>query len=180
MKVRRICAVCSAGLLVVAFTGCGKVADKVAKKGVEKSIEHSTGGSVDVNSNGNGFSIKDKNGNEYSAGQANSLPQGWPKAILPVPDGFKIVSSTKLKQSDGMSRSVSAQGKGDPEKIIASYKKGLTSAGYEIQTESQIGGMNSIAAKKGNTNVSVGTVGDSGSSDLTVTMNVVESANSSN
>ena len=178
MKVRRICAACSAGLLVVALAGCGKVADKVAKKGVEKGIEKSTGASID--SNGNGITIKDKNGNEYSAGQANSLPEGWPKDILPVPDGFKIVGSTKLKQSDGMSRSVSAQGKGDPEKIVASYKKRLTSAGYEIQTESQIGGMNSIAAKKGNTNVSVGAVGDSGSSDITVTMNVIETASSSN
>lgn len=163
MKVHRIGIGLATALLVISSAGCGKIADKAAKKvtekGVEKTIESKTGGKVDLDTKDGGFKVETKDGSKVQMGSNASLPDGWPK-ILALPKGFKVNVSTTTMDDETPRKSVTATGKGDGAKIFATYKKNLKSAGYEIESESSadVGGDNQmlqLRAESGKSNVSV-------------------------
>lgn len=142
-KTHKFFAAAAIAALVTTGTGCGKIADKAAekvtKKGIEKTIEHKTGGKVDIDTDGDGgFSYQTKDGSKYQAGSNATLPGDWPK-LLAIPKGFKIITSTTSKDDRDSLSVVTAHGKGDPAKLFDTYKKRVEDAGYEIANETSMG-----------------------------------------
>lgn len=173
---RSAAAVAVCGVLVMAGTGCGKASDKVSEKIAEKSIEQAGGGKVDIDSDGDGVTIKNDDG-EYSTGSAKKLPDNWPSDILPVPDGFEIGNVTNIKTGSGESIMVTVTGDGDVGELIDSYADGFKSNGLEVALQSTTGDGGMVMGTKDATSYQVtASVDDDG---VTVQMTTVTDATES-
>lgn len=178
MKTQKLAIGIATALLVVGTTGCGKVADKVGKKvtekGLEKTIEHQSGGKVDIDSDDGGLRMKTKDGSEYQLGSGSKLPDDWPK-LLALPEGFKVAMSTTMQIDESPRSTVTATGKGDPKKIYTTFKKRIESAGYEIDSESSMGAggdssMERFAATKADSRLSVMVSADSDKGEVALSL----------
>ncbi len=92
MTKRRIAAAVGIASLLLLGASCGKAAEKVGEKASEKAFEKSMGddAKVDIDRNG-GYTVKDKDGGEYSVGTKSKLPADWPSEMA-IPKGFTVQS----------------------------------------------------------------------------------------
>lgn len=169
---RRFAMAIVAGALALGISACGTASDKIA----EKSLEAATGGNVDVDSDGNGLSIKTEDG-EFSTKATNKLPDGWPSAIMPLPDGFTVQAANTMKTGDGAAQTVSAVGVGDPEKIIQDYADAFEKNGVEVVNQST-GMYNGVNGTKDHVTYSVTVFGDEDDGETTITLSVVDTPDS--
>jgi hypothetical protein len=114
----------AAGALLLG--GCGNATETIAEK--------ATGAEVDVNDDGS-FSVKGKDGSEYSVGRSE-LPRDWP-TVLALPDGATITSSAS---SDGVATVSYDLSGGTPESAVAFHAARLEGDGYTQVMESTMGG----------------------------------------
>lgn len=119
---------------------------------VERAIEKSTGGSVDIDFDENGsYRIQGENGESYSAtaGENVSLPDNWPDSVSIVP-GAKISYAGSMNNGDtgeGLSV-VYTTSKSAPE-VGEFYKSELQSNGWSIEGTIATGDGSMITAKQG-------------------------------
>jgi hypothetical protein len=121
-------------LPAVALAGCGD--DKAAEKIAEKAIEADSGGDVDIKDGE--VSVTDDEGNKSTMTSSDELPDGFPKEV-PLPDGAKIQSGTKVSTGDDGDTFVVTAAVDDASKdVLAFYKDELDGfkTDMEIATDS--------------------------------------------
>ena len=94
---RSVVAVAFAGT-ALALSGCGEAADQVAEEAVEQAIEGQGGGDVEIDADGESFSVEGEDGSEFSVG-SDELPDDFPTEV-PIPEGATVESSSTVK-TDG-------------------------------------------------------------------------------
>ena len=124
-------AVIAALALTPALASCGMATEKAAEQLAEQAI----GGDVDV-SDGE-VTITDDEGNAVSVGEDVAIPDTWPSEI-PLYDGgtLQMVSVT----NDGSATAMWLV-EGSATDAAAAYGSSLESAGFTVDTESNMGGM---------------------------------------
>jgi len=184
-----------AGAVIVAAVlgtaGCGKAADKLSEKAVEKGIEAQSGGKVDIDGNkvkitgkdgevsyeadGKGnVKITGKDGESSSTyGDGAKLPNGWP-AVVKLPADLKLTSSSTNSTSDGKTMMVMAESSIDVKKMFEDFKSQLEKAGFDItgesMTESDGSSYGSLQADNGKLAVNVSVSGAGTGTDKNVVL----------
>ena len=98
MKIKTsVVAVAVAGV-ALALTGCGQAAEQAAEEAAEQAIEAQGGGDVEIDADGESFSVEGEDGSEFSVGN-DELPDDFP-AEVPIPEGGTVESSSSV-QTDG-------------------------------------------------------------------------------
>jgi len=98
MKIKTsVVAVAVAGV-ALALTGCGQAAEQAAEEAAEQAIEAQGGGDVEIDADGESFSVEGEDGSEFSVG-SDELPDDFP-AEVPIPEGGTVESSSSV-QTDG-------------------------------------------------------------------------------
>lgn len=82
------------GLAVLGAAGCGKVAEEAAEKAAEEAIESSSGGSAQVDLDGDGEVTIESDEGTYTAG-TGEVPEAWPDDV-PLPDGLQVDAASAL------------------------------------------------------------------------------------
>ncbi len=115
-------------MLIFSLGGC---AQRVATKMIEKALEQSGAGDVDVDLDKGEVNITDKEGNEMSIGGAD-LPKDWP-SVVPVSKDIKV-QSTFSQTTDGKKGwTVVGNIDGSAEAIYQYYKNELS--GWNEQSD---------------------------------------------
>ncbi|MFN8019484.1 MAG: hypothetical protein U0P45_15380 [Acidimicrobiales bacterium] len=131
---RKVAALGLAGVLVLVGTGCGKAAEKVQ----EKALEKSTGAKdVDINKDGD-VTVKDKDGNTFQVGNAD-LPSDWPEDLKP-PSSVKLAGAQTSTTNGKKSLIVSGETSDSFDDIYRGIKSQLEAAGYEITNDTNTSG----------------------------------------
>jgi hypothetical protein len=159
-------------LVVLSFSGCAKVGEKIA----EKAIEKAAGGNVDLNLNKDGVTVKDKEGGQTQIGENAKLPDGWPSSECAVYPDLKLSMSTKTKNSDSGKNEFSILGevtKGSIKDVYNWYKDKYGSGWETITdqyTESNDGDIAFLNFKndKYEVGIMIGKSGDTASLTMTV------------
>ena len=99
----------AAACVALLLAGCGAAAEKVGEKATEKMIEEQTGGSVDVNTDGDG-SVEIETEDGTASFGTGEVPDEWPE-FLGLPDDLKIQSGSTMESSDGRLVSIPAREK---------------------------------------------------------------------
>lgn len=83
MKIRKMLGILLVVVLVLSFSGCSKITEKIAEKGMEKLVENATGAEVDISKDGakievDGGSIQSGDNLKWPKDAMGDLPE--PKA----------------------------------------------------------------------------------------------------
>lgn len=132
----------------IAFTGC--FWSSITGKSTIKTNDGT------VTTDKNGIEIKDKDGSTTSVNtgdsKGTSLPEGYPKDIVPVIDGAKIVMSAKNQDANKKITFVIAlESKKEITEVGNFYKDVMENA--EEKVESEVNNWISIGGKKAKNNV---------------------------
>ncbi len=155
MRLKVVCVLCLAVLVLAPLTGCGAA--------VQKAAEKATG--VDVNNDGNKVTITGNEGDkvEMQGGDDVSLPDGFPKDV-PLYEGAKLIMSNSYTTDGNTAYTAVYETSDDVATVHAWYKDALPKAGWTIEGDvvnsSDGSSMAVIGAKKGDTTLNVA-VGDS-------------------
>ncbi|HWJ60323.1 MAG TPA: hypothetical protein VNS19_00010 [Acidimicrobiales bacterium] len=138
---------------VLFLSSCGAAAEKAGEKATEKLIEEQTGGSVDVNTDGDGsVEIKTEDGSAtFGTGE---VPEEWPE-FLTLPDDLEIQSGSTMDASDGRLVSIVGVTNESPEDILDRYKEALTDWEISGETTSTGGGSTLTGAQWDNSEARV-------------------------
>jgi len=135
-------AVILAGTLIL--TGCGE--EKVA----EKAIESSTGGQADVDVDDDTVTVN-TNGSSFTAGEAVSLPSGFPSDVYVIDGTIKAATTV----TEGEVYSVSIQTDTSVSDAADEYQEELANDGWEVNMTLNAGGVSSMTAQKDNRTVTI-------------------------
>ena len=175
---KRTLTIMIAGLTAVfALGACGSATDAVSK-GAQGAIESATGCKVDAHNDKNTkVECKGKDGKgSFSVGDGATLPDGFPKSDVPMPDG-KIVSSIS-SEINGKPAYIVTVKVGDSVSTAADdYKQALEDKGFTTDPNSSFdlggGGLTAFTVKGTDWDVHVvganGTAG-AGGNGLVVTV----------
>jgi hypothetical protein len=105
-------------MLVFSLGGC---AQRVATKMIEKALEQSGAGDVDIDLDEGEVNITDEEGNEMSIGGAD-LPEDWP-SVVPVSKDIDVQSSFSQTVDGKKGWTVIGLFKGSGESLYEYYKK---------------------------------------------------------
>lgn len=124
-----LAAVMCAGILAA----CGNPAEQAAQNIVEQAVEGATGGDVDLSDDS--MSVTDAEGNEFAVGGDITMPDNWPAEVPEYSGTLSMVSV----QTDGTAY---AMWMADTTAIEAAdgYGQQLTSAGFALEQDSNMGG----------------------------------------
>jgi hypothetical protein len=75
MKFKKVISVLLIVVMILSFSACGKITEKIAEKGIEKIIEDKTGAEVDITKDGASISV---DGGSMQSGE----DLDWPKAAM--------------------------------------------------------------------------------------------------
>jgi hypothetical protein len=75
MKIKKNISILLIVVMVLSFSACGKITEKIAEKGIEKLIEDKTGAEVDINKDGASISV---DGGSMQTGE----DLDWPKEAM--------------------------------------------------------------------------------------------------
>lgn len=130
---RRLCVAAAAALLsVVGLSGCG-LGDKAANEAVDKVLEESSGGDVDIDSEDGSVTVEDEDGRTTVG--TSKLPEEFP-ADVPLPsEEFEVISSTV--QGDALGAMLSLSSSADVTALADRLSAELETAGYELGTKSE-------------------------------------------
>lgn len=86
-----------AGALLVATTGCDRLASKAMETAIERAVNAQGDGNVDIDLRGGQVTIRDQDGSastvNYAAGNNGvELPRNFPSGELPLPNGKLIMA----------------------------------------------------------------------------------------
>lgn len=129
-------------------TGCDKVkekiSEKVAEKITEKAIESQTGGSVDIERNGEKITFVGKDGKGTMQVGGGKVPGDFPKSV-PVYPGAKVAASWTSSKGDKTAHVLTLESDDAPDKVVGYYKANL--ATLEKKFEMNSGDMSMLQMK---------------------------------
>lgn len=162
--------------LIIPVASCARVGSKIAEDAIEKALEKSSGGNVDLNLEEGGAVVKDEKGGETQIGENVSLPEGWPNDVPVYPD-TNFSMSTKTKNGETGKNEYAVWGivtKGSVEEVYNWYKEKFS--GWEFTTDqytkSDDGDLAFLYLKSSAYEVSV-TIGESGD-ETSLGMQIIE------
>lgn len=145
---KRTVTIMIAGLIAVfALGACGAANDAVSD-GAKGAIESATGCKVD-DANKDNTKVQCKNGkNSFSVG-TGELPDGFPKADVPLPDG-KIASGVSTEVDGKPAYNVTVKIDGSLSTAADDYQRALEDKGFTVDKESSfsLGGSGGLTAFK--------------------------------
>jgi hypothetical protein len=145
LKTNRACTALFAATLVVATAACG--GGSSSDKAAEKIIENATGGSVQVDKNGEKIKIETKEGTfESSTGSSAKVPNGFPSSI-PLPKNLKLASAATLGKVFTLGYT---GGAADIKKACEEVRAGFKAAGFSEELYAETGGSIVGGVTKGN------------------------------
>ena len=149
------------------LAGCKRIQERMAQKAVEKALEESTGGKVDID--GKGLSIKGADGKgTVAVGAGATLPKDFPKDV-PIYPGAKVVVAIQSNDKDKTGYMVSLESKDAPAKIAAYYKANLK--GFTQSVDMNTGDSYTLAMTKESTGTSMTmSAASSGTGDTSITL----------
>jgi hypothetical protein len=163
-------------LSLVIPVSCARVGSKIAENAIEKALEKSSDGNVDLDLEKGGAVVKDEKGGETQIGENISLPEGWPNDVPVYPD-TNFSMSTKTKNGETGKNEYAVWGivtKGSVEEVYNWYKEKLS--GWEFitdqYTKSDDGDLAFLYLKSKAYEVSV-TIGES-SDEASLGMQIIE------
>lgn len=125
-------------LLLLLATGLLATACGSDDSAAEKVAEKATGADVDIDGDTGKVSVTDEDGNKQTMTSGEQLPKGFPKEI-PLPDGAKITSGTKVSSSTGDTFVVSATVDQSFEQVGKFYKDELDGFRQELDISTEDG-----------------------------------------
>ncbi len=147
--------------LAPVLAGCGAAVDRAseaaAEKVVEKAVESEIGGDVDIERDGDGFSIETEDGSMTVDGEGNMVIEGEDGTMtmetgeeladdfpdIPLPGEMSIESTSRVDSGDGTAlHIVSAVMDADAESTFDAYTSALEDAGFTID-------MNNVSNSEG-------------------------------
>lgn len=134
-------------LLALSAVGCGAIAEQATEQVIESAIESETGGSVDIDTDGDGsMTIETEDGTaSFGTGEV-------PAAIadeLDLPGGLEVVTTSELT-AEGMTTSFFiATVDGDPQSVLDDLKASAESGGWSIDSTYTIDASSGFSAARG-------------------------------
>lgn len=138
------------GILVVLYIAQSFLSPEHA---IERAIEQSAGGDVDVDMDRDGsVRVTGDNGEEYnvSAGNNVSLPDNWPSSV-PLPSNVNISYAGSMNAGDAETAGLSVvyTTKDSATEVAEYFKSTLEKEGWEIQATMATGDGSMVTASKG-------------------------------
>lgn len=123
------------------------------ERAIERAIEQSTGGDVDIDMDRDGsVRVTGDNGEEYnvSAGNNVSLPDNWPSSV-PLPSNVNISYAGSMNAGDAETAGLSVvyTTKDSATEVAEYFKSTLEKEGWEIQATMATGDGSMVTASKG-------------------------------
>jgi hypothetical protein len=165
MRLRVMCVLCVAVLVLLPLTGCGAIA--------EKAVETSTG--VDIDEGGDSVTVTGDDGEtvEIQGGDDASLPKGFPEDV-PVYEDADIKMGNSMTSDGKTTYSVTLQTSDDVDTASAWYKDALPKEGWSLEgdmTSTASGqSITVIGAKKGTMALNVSVMGPDDDSKTTISL----------
>lgn len=146
-------------LFAVILSGCSS--RSVSERVMEKAIESQTGGDVNVDTKGEGITIKTEEGeSQYSAGGGAKVPENFPKELI-VSDDAKIIISSS---SENVNTVAYVTG-GEQGEIFEKYKNTLAELGWKKELEIDTGNGKMASFSKGVEKATV-TIGENSDNEI--------------
>lgn len=167
MRLRVVCILCVAALVLLPLTGCGAIA--------EKTVEKSTG--VEINEGEDKVTVTGEDGEqvEIQGGDDASLPEGFPEDV-PVYKDADIKMSNSITSDGKTMYSVTLETSDDVDTAGAWCKDALPKEGWNVEGDmsSTANGQSStiISAKKGSMVLNVTVVGPDDDSKTMISLTV--------
>jgi hypothetical protein len=141
--------VLAAGMLL---TGCGQMAESAT----EQLLEQAGGGSVNIDLEGENLTVEGEDG-AMSMGGDLSLPDNWPSEVPTFSDGSMVFVTV-----DTAAGSASAMWNTElsVEDATGSIKGAVEGAGYAIESESQLEGLQAFSATGNGYRLDITVAGD--------------------
>ncbi len=148
--------------LVMFLAACGGSSDNSSEKSEDKkkdnkdNVEVKTDkGSISVDGESGSMVLEGEDGSkvEFSVGEGQKIPDGFPKDIVPIYKGAKIMATSKNLVDDKESFLVSL-GSDDSVDDLADFYKSKFSK-KEIKTSMNMNGMHIMAIEKGGYAISI-------------------------
>jgi hypothetical protein len=139
--------VLAAGMLL---TGCGQMAESAT----EQLLEQAGGGSVNIDLEGENLTVEGEDG-AMSMGGDLSLPDNWPSEVPTFSDGSMVFVTV-----DTAAGSASAMWNTELSDATGSIKGAVEGAGYAIESESQLEGLQAFSATGNGYRLDITVAGD--------------------
>lgn len=164
---RRGAAVAIAGAALI-LSGCGQVAEEAA----EQAIEQNGGGDVEIDADGDSFSVEGEDGS-ISVGK-DELPENFPSEIT-LPEGGTIESATAVTDSkkDGWFIQ-STYADTSPEDLVTEFAGSMQDGGFEETSNTTFEEQTAIGYEGDSYDVAVIILGATSGSGSTMTLTVTE------
>jgi hypothetical protein len=180
---KRTLTIMIAGLTAVFALGACSAGSDAVSDGAKGAIENATGCKVNGSDSNTKVQCKGKNGSgSFSVGSGASLPDGFPKGDVPLPDG-KIVSSISTDVNGKPAYNVTVKVNGSVSSAADDYRQALESKGFTVDDNSSFNlggnGLTAFQAKGTDWDVNVigagGTAGNGSANGLVVTVSTHDS-----
>lgn len=136
MNKRGVIALAVALIVGSGLAACSNPVDEAAERLTEQALESAGGGEVDVDINDETVTMRDEEGNEFSAGQGASIPDGWPGEV-PLFDGGDLMFATV--QAEGTASAL-WETSDSVESAMQAYDAALTGAGFTVDQQASMAG----------------------------------------
>lgn len=142
------------------LTGCGQIAESAT----EQLIEQAAGGSVNIDIEGDGMTVEGEDG-AISMGGNLDLPDNWPGEVPTFSDGSLVFVTV-----DAASGSASAMWNTESsvEDALGAMKGSIEGAGYAVDSESQMEGLQAFSATGNGYRLDVTVAGDGSATSVTL------------
>lgn len=116
----------------------------LGEKAAEETLEVSTGGDVDIDSDGDSFTIETDEGS-MTYGEGSEVPDDFP-SDMPIYEPSEVTSSSTAEANGKKSFSLTFDSTGDYTKIVDYYKKELPNNGWKVNSTTSGGSDSSKSA----------------------------------
>ena len=153
------------------LSGCGDAAEQAAEEVAEQAIEEQGGGDVEIDADGESFSVEGEDGSEFSVG-SDELPEDFPSDV-PIPEGGTVESSSSMKTEGKAGWFVAlSYADSDASELADQAANGMKDSGFK-ETSTFSADESTTTAFEGNgyqVTVSVAPDAEGGGSSLTLTV----------
>ncbi|MDO8584570.1 MAG: hypothetical protein Q7R85_00420 [bacterium] len=135
------------GAVILLLIISGLIGNRFGKNAVEKALEAQTGGDVTVNTDASGATTVETSQGTFSTGGV--MPKNWPSDAPTYPKASITYSGAVNDPSGTSGISVSLTTTDSVQQVTDYFAQALTSAGWEIVSNTKIPSGGSVQAKKG-------------------------------
>ncbi|MEY3019243.1 MAG: hypothetical protein RLZZ272_227 [Actinomycetota bacterium] len=147
--------------LAILTVGCGAIAEQATEQVIERAIESETGGSVDIDTDGDGsVTIETEDGTaSFGTGEV-------PAAIaseFDLPGGLEVLTTSEVSADGATTSYLIATTDDDPQGILDDLQESAESGGWSIDSTFTIDATAGFSASRGDAEVAQVTVSADGS-----------------